>query len=1797
MSEIADHVGRRWRGSRRLRWAAAVTAIGLGVLTPLASAVPADDGNPDLASSCGLDVTLVLDDSASISSSEADQVRSAAQLFADALVGTPSTLKVATFASRAQGVASNGSLTSNLSSIVFRDPGDYSAPTSGGGSGGTNWDDGLEVVRRSTGGPGDLVVFITDGDPTYRNQDEPDGHANDGSHSLDGNGSSVSTANLDAAVYEASAIKTAGAHMFGIGIGLTDSSSEQRLNDVTGDEELTLDSSGVPNRPFGEADYTIAPNFSQLESIVAAFVRDLCAPSLNVTKFLQKADGTTVPAGAGDPWTFTADVSPAPSAWTSPAGATGASASATTDSSGGVSFKWEGSGGNATVDLSEQAKAGWVYNGARCEVNALDGSDPTVVFDSRGQNQPGASKDASELADLAVGPDVAVNCDVYNRQIRAATIQVTKQTLPAGLADGFDFALASGPTTVDTLSGIAHGETGTFDPVAPGTYSVTEDADPNFDPTSAGCDLLSTQGVEQVSPTSLTVDEGQAWRCTFVNTAHPGTITVVKDAYGANGTFPFTSDVPDLGNFSLTTSPVTAMRGTASTDTITVPVGTYAVAEQVPSRWTLSDAVCTGEQSPSSVFVGPGQDVVCTFSNQAPDATIEVTKTASPTSVAEPGGSVTYTVSVTNTSLEDLWISELEDAIEGAPPIDITQVAGPITATTCDDLVGAQLAFTGPDATATCTFTVDVAGDDGDVIDDVVTVTAMDNNEGEITDSDDASVTITAVAPTISVTKTPSVASIAEPGGTVSYTVEVTNDGVEPVAIDSISDVLEGASPVDVTVSSSPLDAGTCATFVGTVIAPGASKSCTFSIAHVVDRSDLDDGDLDDTVTVAASDDDGSTSATADAEVTVTDVAPTIEVTKTASPTTVAETAPGQTRPVDYVVTIDNTSPEAVSLDAITDRVDGGTPFAAGGTCTALVGTMLAAQTSTSCTFTLGVAGDVNDVVSDVVEVTASDDDGNHVSDQDDASVTFTGLASSIAVTKTASVGSVPEPGGTVTFTVEVTNTSPADTVTIGAITDAVEGATPFAAGGNCPSLIGTALAPGEKAACSFDLGVEGDAGDVVHDTATVTGTDDDGESVSGSADEAVSVTDVASSLKVTKTAAVESVPEPGAAVTYTVVIENTSTADAVTLDSIVDSVQGGTPGAVGGTCAALIGTTLAPGGSTSCTFSMTVSGDAGDVVGDTVTVAGTDDDEAPVSASDSAVVDVVDVASALTVVKTPSVDSLPEPGGTVTYTVDITNTSTADAIVLDSITDAVAGGSPAAPGGTCDALVGTTLDPGQKVTCTFTLAVAGDAGDSVPDTVVVAGTDDDEAPVTGSDSAVVDITDVPPTGTVTKVADVDTIPEPGSPVTFTASVTNTSTAEAATVTAITDLVDGTPIDVTAVGGIVTATTCATGAVLAPGATYSCTFTLAITGVDAGDVVSDQVSFTLIDDDGGSVEPSDTAAVTVTDVVPTISVTKDNGGAEVAAPGANVVFDVTVANTSTAEPVVLTALTDSVEGATPFDITTTTGPVVSTDCATGGTIAIGGTYSCQFTLAVESDDPTAVTDVVEAAATDDEGNLVTAGDDAITTVTPVADLAIDNRLAPSGGQPQVRAAATNGLEVGTPGTFELEVTNGGPSTSVNLVVTDEMPAELVATAAAGDGWACSIPDGLVTCQRPELASGGSSTITVTVDVTEAASGQRVETVATVSADTPDPDLSNNTDPEAAEVPLVGPSDEESTTTTAVTTTSVPGGVGPSNVDDGTLPRTGSEPRPLVAWALVLVSVGAAVLAWRRTTVRGGPTAS
>ncbi len=62
---------------------------------------------------------------------------------------------------------------------------------------------------------------------------------------------------------------------------------------------------------------------------------------------------------------------------------------------------------------------------------------------------------------------------------------------------------------------------------------------------------------------------------------------------------------------------------------------------------------------------------------------------------------------------------------------------------------------------------------------------------------------------------------------------------------------------------------------------------------------------------------------------------------------------------------------------------------------------------------------------------------------------------------------------------------------------------------------------------------------------------------MTGSDDATVEITDVPSSIVVTKTASPTSLPEPGGNVVFTVQVQNTSTVDNVTIDTLNDTIYG----------------------------------------------------------------------------------------------------------------------------------------------------------------------------------------------------------------------------------------------------------------------------------------------------------------------------------------------------------------------------------------------------------------------------------------------------------------------------------------------------------------------------------------------------------------------------------------------------------------------------------------------------------------
>jgi len=75
---------------------------------------------------------------------------------------------------------------------------------------------------------------------------------------------------------------------------------------------------------------------------------------------------------------------------------------------------------------------------------------------------------------------------------------------------------------------------------------------------------------------------------------------------------------------------------------------------------------------------------------------------------------------------------------------------------------------------------------------DVVTATAVDDDETEATDDDDETVSFSNVPPSIQITKTANVSSVPETGGYVEFTFLVENNGTEDVTLTNLTDTVFG---------------------------------------------------------------------------------------------------------------------------------------------------------------------------------------------------------------------------------------------------------------------------------------------------------------------------------------------------------------------------------------------------------------------------------------------------------------------------------------------------------------------------------------------------------------------------------------------------------------------------------------------------------------------------------------------------------------------------------------------------------------------------------------------------------------------------------------------------------------------------------------------------------------------------------------------------------------------------------------------------------------------------------------------
>jgi uncharacterized repeat protein (TIGR01451 family) len=994
-------------------------------------------------------------------------------------------------------------------------------------------------------------------------------------------------------------------------------------------------------------------------------------------------------------------------------------------------------------------------------------------------------------------------------------------------------------------------------------------------------------------------------------------------------------------------------------------------------------SIPAGATSAKLGFVTSGDSYLAqnlAFSTPVPE--LQITKKADP-SVVHAGDAVKFTITVSNPS--------------GAPAsnVKVEDPAFPACAKTIGSLAG------GASTTYTC---VGVSPGDDFVNTAKVTGTSAlgDPLDGTATSSVDV------VHPAVTISKKADKAAYRA-GDTVTFTIVVTNSGDVPLTALNVAD---------------PKTASCARTLPGT-LQPG--KDTTFTCTTTAPVADGVN-----TATVTGTDTLGKqVTATADAPAPV--IAPAIDVTKTATPTTIRA---GE--PVTWTITVTNTGD--TPLDPVKLSDDTTT------SCSRTLTGPLAPKGSQTFTCTANPSKTTTNTVTAI----GTDIAGQPVTDT--ASATVAVINPALTIQKDASP-SVVRQGDQITFTITVTNAGDVPLTDVAVGDDTTPG---------CARTLGT-LAPKEQR--PYTCTTTAPADDFTN-TATATGKDPAGREVKVTDDAAVDV--IHPAVTITKDATPAAVRE-GDTVTYSITVTNTG--DVPLTDVTVADDK--TPA-----CAKTLATILVQDHRTyTCT---TVAG--ADGFTNTATVTGTDPTKRPVDAHGEATFTVQHPG----IVLTKSVHGGPfRTGDQVTFTILVRNTGdvpltgvkVADELTLDcartnlgtlapngSWTFDCVGTAPAASFTnvatvTGDPPVGPPVTSGDKVpvdiihpgitiqkdasptvvragdTVTFTITVTNtgdsalrdvDVDDSLaPDcakhlgalaakekqtyectmvageadftnTAAVTGTDPSGRPVTATDDAAVDV--IHPAVAITKDATPTSVRE-GDTVTFAITVTNTGDVP---LTQVSVVDDQTPA---------CAHTVATLDVKAVVA-YSCTTVAGPAGF------TNTATVTGLDPTKRPVDAHDDASFTV--LHPGLAITKDVKGGPFR-EGDTVTFTITVTNTGDS-PLTDVAVADSLTPACEK-----TFPLLAPKAAES--------YDC--TMPAPPDD---VTNVATVTGKPPTGPPITTSDDALVDVIhPSVSI--------------TKTASPEVVRVGEDVTFTLVVANTGDVPLVNVSVVDSLTPSCAKTFA------------------------------------------------------------------------------------------------------------------------------------------------
>ncbi len=450
-----------------------------------------------------------------------------------------------------------------------------------------------------------------------------------------------------------------------------------------------------------------------------------------------------------------------------------------------------------------------------------------------------ATQSCPGVESITIEPDEAIRyCYVITNpsntggKVGAPVFNLSSIADDSGIYPDFTVAIASGLSDLDA--------DGQVDDLAPGATALAEVVkffDGNKDTTLTN--IATVTGTDQ--PTGGNTLTTSDTATIFIDAPEPAPSIDIEKTPDTQTIFDgltatFTITVTNTGNVALSNVAVTDA-ATPSCDNTWSSLAAGAVQTYTCTTVTLftaltNTAVVVGNYETTQVT---DQDSAAVVIDYLPK--IDVSKTGSVASLPETGGSVTFSVVVTNNAVESFTLNSLVDDKFG-------NLNGVGTCVVPQTIVAA--------GQYTCNFTKSLASDSLVSHTNIVTASGQDPEGNQASKSDGETITFTDVLPDISITKVANPTAARWTGDYIDYTFRITNNGAETVTVTSFVDN-------KITLSAQ------CLALIGATIAPASFVECATNDYYL---NGIPGGSFVNTATAIAQDNEAN-SDTASASATV----------------------------------------------------------------------------------------------------------------------------------------------------------------------------------------------------------------------------------------------------------------------------------------------------------------------------------------------------------------------------------------------------------------------------------------------------------------------------------------------------------------------------------------------------------------------------------------------------------------------------------------------------------------------------------------------------------------------------------------------------------------------------------------------------------------------------------------------------------------------------------------------------------------------------------------------------------------